>query len=392
VRRDVVITGTGVISPLGDTPAAVHAALAGDGGPPPAEFGVTGFAAEAYLGERNLRPLDRPARLLTCAALLALRDAGWTAERLAAEDVGLVVGTMFSTVRTIAEFDRRAVRDGPSYASPMDFANTVINAPAGQAAIWHGLRGVNATVAAGAASGLLAVAHAADLVRSGRATAVLAGGVEELSFESACGFRRAGLLCDGDRPRPFDARRSGFALGEGAAVLVLEDAEAARRRGAQVLARVAGHGARFDPGQGCDDESAVAAAVGAMRLALRDAGLLPAAVDCVSAAARGDGPGDRREARALADVFAGRGDDLAVTAVKGRAGEALGATGAVQVVALLEAMRTGTVPGVAGLERAEEPFLRGKVGSQARALEIGNGLVNAAGFDGHCCSVVFAAC
>src|SRR5947208_1258828 len=146
----------------------------------------------------------------------------------------------------------------------MDFANTVINAPAGQAAIWHGLRGVNATVAAGAASGLLAVAHAADLIRAGRATTVLAGGVEELSFESVCGFRRAGLLCDGDRPRPFDAGRSGFALGEGAAVLVLEDSEAAAARGARVLGRIAGHGARFDPEQGRDDESAVAAAVGAI--------------------------------------------------------------------------------------------------------------------------------
>src|SRR5207249_1698043 len=133
VARDVVITGSGVLSPLGDSPAAVHAALVGDGAAPPAEYGVSGFAAEAYLGERNLRPLDRPAQLLTCAAQLALRDAGWTPERLAAEDVGLVVGTMFSTVRTIAEFDRRAVRDGPAYASPMDFANTVINAPAGHA-------------------------------------------------------------------------------------------------------------------------------------------------------------------------------------------------------------------------------------------------------------------
>ena len=388
----VVITGMGVISPLGDSPAAVHAALVADRSPPPPEYAVGGFAAEAYLGERNLRPLDRAAQLLTCAALLALRDAGWMPERLAEEDVGLVVGTMFSTVRTIAEFDRRAATDGPNYASPMDFANTVINAPAGQAAIWHGLRGVNATVAAGAASGLLAVAHAADLIRAGRASTLLAGGVEELSFESACGFRRAGMLCAGDRPRPFDVRRSGFALGEAAAVLVLEDGQAAAARGARVLGRVVGHGARFDVEQGRDDETAVAAAVGAVRLALRDAGLTPADVDCISAAARGDGKGDRREARALWDVFADRGDDLAVTAIKGHSGEALGATGALQVVTLLEAMRTGTVPGVGGLERVEDPFLTGKAVGVARPRAVRVGLVNAAGFDGHHCAVAVAAC
>src|SRR5262249_10411499 len=145
---------------------------------------------------------------------------------------------------------------------------------------------------------------------------VLAGGVEELSFESACGFQRAGMLCAQDRPRPFDARRSGFALGEAAAVLVLEDGRTAAARRAPVLGRVVGHGARFDAEQGRDDESAVAAAVGAMRLALHDAGLSPGAVDCISAAARGDVDSDRREAQALRDVFADRGDDLAVTAIK----------------------------------------------------------------------------
>ena len=163
----VVITGAGVISPLGDEPQAVHTALlAGRSGIGPittlATDGLGGrlaaeiadFEPTAYLGAANLRPLDRPARLASAAASKALAAAGWRssagsgaiAARTAADGdeadevpVGLVLGTMFGSLRTIAEFDRRAVSAGPNYASPLDFANSVINAAAGQTAIWHGL-------------------------------------------------------------------------------------------------------------------------------------------------------------------------------------------------------------------------------------------------------------
>src|SRR5262249_12447237 len=160
--------------------------------------------------------LDRTSQLVTAAARLALDDSGWTRELRSSVEVGLVLGTMFCGVHTIGEFDRRAVTAGPAYASPLDFANTVINAAAGHTAIWHNLRGVNSTIAGGSASGLQALAHAADLISNGRASVVLAGGVEELCFESFCGFHHAGMLCGsnckpGEFPIPFDARRNGFA-------------------------------------------------------------------------------------------------------------------------------------------------------------------------------------
>ncbi len=263
--RRVVVTGAGVISPLGDSPAALHAALcAGESALKPVELFATNglgavrageirpFDARAYLGDRNLRPVDRTSRLLLVAAGQALASAGWTPERLDEREVGLVLGTTFCSVRTIAEFDRRGQQLGPGYASPMDFANSVINAAAGQAAIWHRLRGVNSTLCAGEASGLLAIAYAADLIAGGRADALLAGGAEELCFESFLGCFRAGRLCGprpdgGERPVPFDRRRNGFALAEGAALLMLEDAESAAARGATVLAEVVAHGQAFAP-------------------------------------------------------------------------------------------------------------------------------------------------
>jgi 3-oxoacyl-(acyl-carrier-protein) synthase len=407
VTRRVVITGAGLLTGLADSPPALHAALCagrtalrpvapGDALPAGCRLAAPApFAPEAYLGERNLRPLDRAGQLLACAAGLALADSGWGPELRQAHEVGLVAGTVFSGARTIAEFDRRAQREGPCYASPMDFANTVINAAAGQTAIWHDLRGVNSTVAAGASSGLRALAHAADLVRAGRAAAVLAGGFEELSLESAHGFARAGLLAgadgDGERPVPFDARRNGIALGEGAALLMLEDAGRAVERGAAPRAEVRGYGVAFDPSLGRSAAGAAAAVARAMEAALHDAGVSADDVDAVSASANGSVVGDRAEALALQAVFGRRGPRPAVTAVKAALGEALGAAGALQVLALTEALRDGTLPGVGGLEEVEADFLRGKVVAHGRRLPLRTALVSSVGVDGDCCALVLTA-
>jgi 3-oxoacyl-[acyl-carrier-protein] synthase II len=243
MQRRVVITGIGIISPLGDTPEALHSALCeGRSGLQPITLFKTdglvcqqahalpAFTPETYLGKKNFRALDRTSQLVTAAAKLALDQSGWSPEMRHQQEVGLVLGTMFCSLHTISEFDRRGLTLGPSCVSPMDFANTVINAAAGQAAIWHDLRGVNSTIAGGITSGLHALAYATELIHNGQATALLAGGAEELCFESFCGFDRAGLLCGschdvGEFPIPFDARRNGFTLGEGAALLMLEHAD-----------------------------------------------------------------------------------------------------------------------------------------------------------------------
>jgi 3-oxoacyl-(acyl-carrier-protein) synthase len=182
----------------------------------------------------------------------------------------------------------------------MDFSNTVINAAAGQTAILHNLRGINSTISTGITSGLQAIAYATEVIRSGRARAILAGGADEMCFESFYGFDRAGLLCRsdesaGDFPIPFDKRRNGFALGEGAALLMIEDAHSARERGARVLAEITGHGCAYDCSHGEDEESAVNAIALSVRRALNDAFTGPHEIDCLSASANGSYAGDRHE-------------------------------------------------------------------------------------------------
>jgi 3-oxoacyl-[acyl-carrier-protein] synthase II len=404
MANDVVITGMGLVSALADSPAALHQALlegrrahrqvelfdTGDMGSQRA-CEVRGFEPQAYLGKKNFRPLNRAAQFTCAAAQLALADGDCSEEMRAEQDVGLVMGTQFCSVHTITRFDHLAITRGPAYASPLDFANTVINAATGQTAIWHNLRGINSTLSTGPTSGLSALGYAADLVRNGRVQTVLAGGVEELCFESLFACSRAGLAGGPDgSPVPFAADRDGFSLGEGAAFLLLEDAETARQRGARVLGRVAAYGSAFDPARGVDAERTVATAERAIVQALATAGLEVDDISAVSAGANGSPKYDRIEAQALARIWGPRLAELPLTAVKGALGEALGVSGVFQAIALIESMRAGVLPGISGLQTMDaELGLRATEAQQS--LKIEHGLLTGVGFDGVNCAVALSA-
>jgi 3-oxoacyl-[acyl-carrier-protein] synthase II len=400
-RRRVVVTGMGAICALGDRPRAVYDALcegqsrfaaptlfAGDVAPGHHVAEVRDFDPEQYVGTGNVRPLDRTGRLALVGVELALADSGWTTEQRATRTVGLIVGTMFCSVRTIGEFDRRAQQAGPEYASPLDFSNTVLNAAAGQVAIWQKLRGVNTTIAAGATSGLHAIGYAARLIRSNRADALVAGGVEEVCYESFYGFYRAGRLAPprGDAPgpvAPFDVARTGTAMGEGAAFLVLEAEETARARGAQILARVAGFGNAFDPDtrQPLPRRSVLA---GVIAHALADAGASAGDIGAVVSSASGSPSLDALEGAGISTAL---GAGVPVTAIKSMTGETLGASGALQAMAAVEGLRGGRLPGVAGLTRVD-PTLLLAASAETRPLRATRALVTTIAPEGNCCAVV----
>ncbi len=375
----VAITGVGLVSPLGDSLESLSAALlAGESGLGPLELfplpnGVAAsirvgeirdFEPERYLGERNLRPLDRTSRLLCAAASRAFDDAQLDNEQRFGLDVGLVVGTTYCSLRTIAEFDRRGQKLGPGYASPLDFANSVINAAAGQAAIWFGLTGVNATISSAEASGLQAIAYAADLVASGQVDAVLAGGAEELAPESFLAYARAGRI-GAERPIPFDAARDGFAPAEGAAFVVLESERSARARGARIYGFVLGHGVAS--GDGSVER--------AVRVALDDAHVSAEALSFVMSGASGSRAGDAAEAHGLARVL-GDGATLPIAAIKSLLGEALGASGGLQVAATLGAFVRGEIAGVLGLGECDQEISLAGVTAQAQTISSnGHGMV-----------------
>lgn len=397
-----VVTGLGWMTPLGEDVDGVTEAL--ENGQSAfvevdddrlAKAGITGRTAAAmmafdpgrHLGDGNVRPLDRPARLAASAAARALEDSGWRSGaargRGEDEEIGLVLGTMFGSIHTISAFDLRAQTAGPNYAKPLDFANSVINAAAGQTAIWHDLRGVNSTVAGGPTAGVEAIASAAGLIANGRADRVLAGGAEELAIEAWIGFARAGLMAraNGHRPSavPFSADRSGFVLGEAAGLVALESQASARARGKRALATVVGHGTAFDPSQGRDVTAQAAALTRAIRQALDAAGVDD--VDLVSSSASGDPVRDLAEATAIVETV---GAEVPVMAVKASFGECLGAAGALQTMAAIQAVGRDRIPGIAGLVTADDGLPLRHLTAESRRTQssIGSALITALGFDG----------
>jgi 3-oxoacyl-[acyl-carrier-protein] synthase II len=350
---------------------------------------VPQFAPEKHVRAGNIRPLDRTGRLALVGAELALADSGWDADARARQPLGLILGTMFCSVRTIGEFDRRGLQAGPQFVSPMDFSNTVLNAAAGQVAIWHGLTAVNSTVAAGSASGAQALGYAAELIRTGRADVLVAGGAEEVCFESALGFARAGRLArpDGDRPGcgvPFDARRTGAVLGEGAAFLVLEADEVAAARGARVVGCLRGWANGFDPDALVSSTHESDTLARTIEQALKDADV--PGVDAVSSSASGHPILDLREASAIAAAV---GTTTPVTAVKSMTGESLGAAGALQAILALHAMRCRRLPGIAGLSDVD-PGVRIDVTSSSRPLMAERALVTATSHEGNAVALVLS--
>jgi 3-oxoacyl-(acyl-carrier-protein) synthase len=398
-----VITGAGVVSAVAHTPAALHEALCSGvqaprplpavaGAQVPCELGavVDQDTLARELSDRPVAGIDRIGQLTIVAARRALASA---MPNDAGHSLGLVLGTMFAGAHTIGEFDRRAQTAGPQFASPLDFANTVLNAAAGQAAIRLSLRGPNVTISAGHTSGLQAIGYAADLVSRERAEVLLAGGADELSLESYLGYARAGMLCGtngrpGHIPVPFDCRRTGLALGEGAAFVVVERAEAARRRGARVHAIVAGHATGMDPDALERGRCGRAVIATVIQEALSRAGVAGDAVDGVSASANGSYDADAEEAAALAQVFGARSRPPAVTAIKSVLGEALGAAGPLQVISAVEAMGDGRFPGIRGLEDPEVCAAAGVLCGEVRHVRLETVLVTAVSPEGNCCAVV----
>lgn len=209
---------------------------------------ISDFHPERYLGSKGLRNLDRTTLLALVATKLALEDAGLTIDETMAATTGVILGSTMGSVHSIANFDLEALREGPRYVNPAQFSNTVINSPASQIAIRFGIRGLNATIGTGFTASYNAIEYALDMIRLGRATRVVVGGVEELCVETLAGFYGIGLLKpsrNGGSSNGTENTRHRLHVGEGAGILILEAADAAIDRGARNYGEVLGASSRF---------------------------------------------------------------------------------------------------------------------------------------------------
>lgn len=393
-RRRIAITGMGAASALGlGAPALWDAMLAGRSGIAPlvlpaGETGIrmrvaaaaTSYEPTAHFSNGELTLLDRVSQFALLASDEAIAQSGLVFDDDLGARTAVVVATGIGGETSRDEQSRRIYREGAERAHPMTILRVMPSAPASQVGMRHKLRGPTFGVSSACASANHAIAQAALLVRHGMADVAVAGGSEACLSISAIRAWDAMRVVADDTCRPFSAQRRGLVLGEGAGMFVLETMEHAQARGATILAELVGFGCNADAGDIVAPSAEGAA--GAMALALRDAGLQPQDVDYVNAHGTGTPLNDPTETRAIRQVFGAHADALAVSSTKAVHGHALGAAGALELVAAIGALRTQQVPPTANFVDADPACDLDYVPNAARAMPVRAVLSNSFAFGG----------
>lgn len=402
-QPSVVITGWGVISPSGCSPTDLWSALltgksvaepltGADLSQHKVRFGcpVRGLeSVETGITAKDRRRMDPFALYGLTAALMAYQDAGFPEPEPSrgAVVLGSAVGGRHTSDRESLNF----AEAGAERVNPLMPLMTMPNAAAARVSISLGWQGTATTIATTCSSGADAIGHAAILLQSGRADVVIAGGCEAtLSPMTLAGFGNLGAVSTrNDEPerasRPFDADRDGFVMGEGAGCVVLERRTDASARGAEPYAEIAGYASTSDAHHLSKPEPEGRGAIQAMRGALFDSGMLPADIVHVNAHGTSTPLNDKVEAQALHSVF---DTSPPVTAPKGVLGHLIGAAGAIELIAAVQAMNHQQVPPTANHERADPGLMIDVVHGTARSIPLGPALTNSFGFGGHNSSLV----
>ncbi|GAA4321775.1 beta-ketoacyl-ACP synthase II [Flaviaesturariibacter amylovorans] len=407
--KRVVITGMGAVTPLGNSvPAYWDRLLAGRSGAGPitrfdASRFKTRFAAEvkdfdpAPLFEKGeLRKYDRFTQFAVAAADEALRQSGLDAGSIDRTRAGVILGAGDGGLATFEEqFAAYVTGDGTPRFNPFFIPKRIVNIASGVLSIRYGFQGPSFTTASACAAGNTAIIEAFNQVRWGKADVMLAGGAEaSVTPSSIGGFNASKALSTANEDpaaasRPFDRQRDGFVLGEGAGILVLESLEHATARGARILGEVVGGGLASDAYHLTGTHPEGAGAALGMRLALEEGGIAPGEVDYINAHATSTPQGDRSELSAILSVF-GATPAVAISATKSMTGHLLGAAGAIEAIACVEALRTGWVPPTINTNEIEEGFAGLNIVTGAAVQkEMRYALSNTFGFGGHIACVLF---
>jgi 3-oxoacyl-[acyl-carrier-protein] synthase II len=407
-RRRVVVTGLGMVSPLGNSVSDSWAALlAGRSGAAPiTHFQADGFPVdfacevkEFDVGEavdaKAARRMDRCTHLLIAAARQAERDSGLEIASVA-ETCGTAIGTALGGVASFEQTVLQLASRGPDRVSPFAIVQSLPNLAAGWVSIELGTRGPLLTQSTACAASNMAIGDGLDAIRLGRADVMLCGGTEApVTPASVAGFAAMRALSTrADDPpaasRPFDGTRDGFVIAEGAAVLVLEELEHARGRGARIYAEIGGYGVSSDANHVSDPDPVGVNAARAVRMALADADLRPEDVGYVNAHGTSTPAGDAAETRVLKLVFDGALPARPfISSTKGATGHTLGAAGAVEAVFTVLALHHGVLPPTINQSDPDPDCDLDYIPNVARVAQVQSAISNSFGFGGHNSVVAF---
>ncbi|MGG1553747.1 beta-ketoacyl-ACP synthase II [Paenibacillus ferrarius] len=400
----VVITGMGLISPLGNTVESFWNRLTrGESGISLIDTWDTAryktkiaglvrdFDGEAVFGRKEARRMDRFCQFAVAAAEQAVSDAGLEVETIDRERMGVYVGSGTGGIQTLLEQKDVLNSRGPERVSPTLVPMMISNMAAAFISIRFGAMGPTLSPVTACSIGNTAIGEAMRIIRAGLADVIIAGGTEAAVNDiSLASFSNATALSTrNDEPgrasRPFDVGRDGFVMAEGAGILVLESLSHAQRRGASIYAEVIGYGSSSDAYHMVATHPEGTGAHQAMKLALADAGLRPEQVDVISAHATSTELGDKSETKAIKRLFGEQAYRIPVTAGKSMTGHMLGAAGGIEAIALVRTLQSGIIPPTINLEQSDPECDLDYVPNEARHAEapLTIGLSNSFGFGGH---------
>jgi 3-oxoacyl-[acyl-carrier-protein] synthase II len=396
MKREVAVTGLGAVSPLGVGARTLHERwIAGTSGIEDGEGAATEFEPTDHLSIKEVRRADRFTQFALVASDEAFKEAGWDGDESPYDSrrVGCIVGTGIGGIGTLTHNHQVLLEEGPKKVSPLSIPLMMGNAGAGAVTMRHQLRGPSFAPLSACAAGAHAIGEAVELIESERADAVLAGGSEAALVPLArAAFGALDAMSDLGISRPFDARRDGFVMGEGAGALVLEDADAAEERGAEILGEVLGYAASSDAFHLTAPEPSGRDAARAIELALEDADVAPERIDYVNAHGTSTPLNDRSETDALKLALGDDAHRVPVSSTKSSIGHLLGAAGAVEAIATIGALRRDVAPPTVGWAERDPDLDLDYVPDEAAPLERrsnGGGpeplvaISNSFGFGGH---------
>jgi 3-oxoacyl-[acyl-carrier-protein] synthase II len=408
-RHRVVVTGMGVITPIGLTVETYwESLLAGRSG----AGTITRFDASQYptriacevkdfdpltvVDKKEARRLDRAQLLALGATREAVVSAGLDFDRLDRERCGVVIGSGIGGIDTFENQHRLLMTQGPGRVSPFFIPMMIIDMSAGMVSLHYGLKGPNYATVSACASSAHAITDAARLIERGDADLMITGGAEAtITPASLAGFCSARAMSTrNDEPekasRPFDANRDGFVMGEGAGILILESLEHATKRGAPVLCEILGAGMSADAYHITAPAPQGEGAARSMRAALKDAGIGTSDVDYVNTHGTATDLGDISETEAIRSVFGGHADRLITNSTKSMVGHLLGAAGGVEMIACVKSLQTGKIHPTINLETPDPKCDLNYAPNRLVERPIRVAISNSFGFGGHNATVVAA--
>ena len=406
-KRRVVITGVGAVSPLGLTAAETWAAAkAGQCGIAPITLydcsnqkvslaaEVKNFDPLVALDKKEARRMDRFTQFAVVSAVEAMKNSGLDVEKEDTSRMGVVVSSGIGGIATIQSSSEAGNARGFDKVSPFFIPMSITNLAAGQIAIQLGLHGMCTCPVAACAGGTSAVGDAFRYIRDGYAEVMVAGGTEASITPLAMGgFTSMSALTTASDPNrasiPFDAERSGFVMGEGAAMLILEELEHAKARGAEILGEVVGYGATCDAHHITAPDPSGTWSAACMQQALADAGLKAENVDYINAHGTSTPLNDSGETKAIRIAFGGHADKLMVSSTKSMTGHLLGAAGALEAMFTVLALKDGFVPATINYQASDPACDLDIVPNEGRKADIRCAMSDSLGFGGHNTCLVF---